>query len=62
MSCQNYTDTYANGKTLNGKRECVFRGKVKKTQITVSEAIINLLTLIVQERRPQYIEKIRAVR
>ena len=26
-----YTDTYTNGKTLNGGRECVFRGKVNKT-------------------------------
>ena len=31
MSCQNYTGTYTNGKTLNGRREYVFRGKVKKT-------------------------------
>ena len=30
MSCQNYTDIYTNGKTLKRRRECVFRGEVKK--------------------------------
>ena len=30
MSCQNNTDTHTNGKTLSGRRECVFWGKVKK--------------------------------
>ena len=49
MSCQDDTDTYTNGKTLNGRRECVFRGKIKKTKITVGEAIPNLLTLIVSK-------------
>ena len=30
ISCQNYTDTHTNGKNLNGRRECLFRSKVKK--------------------------------
>ena len=47
ISCDNYADTYMKGKTLNGRRECMFRGKVKKTLITFCEAIITLLTLIV---------------
>ena len=31
ISCQNYTDIYTNGKSLKERRECVFRGKAKKT-------------------------------
>ena len=64
MSCQNYTDIYTNGKTLKRRRECVFRGEVKKTMITVCEALINFLTLRegVRRGRPQCIEKIRALR
>ena len=34
-------------KTLKGKRECVFRGEVKKTLIPVCEILINPLVLIV---------------
>ena len=45
MSCQNYTDIYTNGKTLKRRRECVFRGEVKKTMITICETLINFLTL-----------------
>ena len=31
MPCRNYADTFTNDKTLKGRRECVFRGKVMKT-------------------------------
>ena len=47
MSCRNYTNTCTKEKTLKGRRECMFQGKVMKTQITVGEELINLLSLIV---------------
>ena len=50
MSCQNYIEIYTNGKTLKGRRKSVFRGEVKKTLITVCEALIKFLTLIVSRQ------------
>ena len=47
MSCQNFTEIYTNSKILKRRRKCVFRGEVKQTLITVCEALVNALTLIV---------------
>ena len=33
VSCQNYTDTYTNGEISNGRREWVFRAKLRKHQL-----------------------------
>ena len=49
------THIYTNSKTLKRRRECVFRGKVKKTQITVCEKLINFNS--VKRGRSQCIEK-----
>ena len=49
------THIYTNSKTLKRRRECVFRGKVKKTQITVCEKLIKFNS--VKRGRSQCIEK-----
>ena len=46
---------------ITGRRDCVYWDEVKKTLITVCEALINLFNLIVSRGRPRCIEKIRAV-
>ena len=54
MPCQNYTEIYMKGKALKGRRECVFRGKVKKTLITVCEVLKEPFNFNSVERgRPQ---------
>ena len=60
MSYQNYTDTGTNGKTLNGRRKCMFRDKVKKTYcLRGINKPFNFNS--VKRGRPQCIEKIRAL-
>ena len=42
------------------RRECVFRGEVKKTLITVCEALIKFNFNGIKKERPQCTEEIRA--
>ena len=59
MSRQNYTDTNTTGKTLNGRRECMFRGKAKKAYcLRGINKPFNFNS--VKRGHPQCIEKIRA--
>ena len=61
MSCQNYADTHTNGKTLNGRREYMFRGKVKEAYCL--RGINKPFNFNSVERGcPQCIEKIRPLR
>ena len=62
MPCQNCTEIYTKGKALKGRRECVFRGEVKKTLITVCEVLKKPFNFNSVERgHPQYNEKTGAL-
>ena len=61
MSRQNYIDKYTNTKILKGRRECVFWGKVSKTDYCLGEISKPFNFNSVKRRLPQYIKKITAL-